>query len=174
MAVTSQALDLLEVAANSPSFFPSLSGSALRLSWPHVLPLPSLSPTPSHHTVLSSHMEAVAQSRQFYLCDALAQVPIARTVSTASWRPILPPSSLNFICLHLLLMTFPKLGPDCGPPHSSMAPYCHTNSALYTLDSGHAGQRLMHPSPRLCSLCFSHLEGTPLGSRGMFRGLVSC
>lgn len=37
-------------------FCSSLSGSALRLSWPHFLPLPSLPPTPSHHTVLSSHM----------------------------------------------------------------------------------------------------------------------
>lgn len=155
-------------------FCSSLSGSALRLSRPHFSPLPSLPPTPSHHTVLSSHMEAAVQSCQFYLCDVLAQVPLAQTVSTASWRPVLPPSSLNFICLHLRLLTFPKLGPDSGTPHSSMAPYCRENSTLYTLDSGHAGQRLTPPSPHLCSLCSSHLEGTPLGSRGMFRGLVSC
>lgn len=71
MAIASQALDVSEVAVNSPT--------PVQLSLEVKLVSPGL-PFRLHGALdfLSSHAEAVVKSGHFYLCDILAQVPITQ------------------------------------------------------------------------------------------------
>lgn len=83
-----------------------------------MVPLPSLSPTASPCPLSTPSCPPTSKllSCQLYRHGV--------SITASCWH-VPPQSSRNSICLPMLWTTFPELGPDCGTPCSSVAPYYH-------------------------------------------------